>query len=56
MPETKFAYLQEYKQFDELLENLQLVVQFFNARIDAAREKGRFEWSVTNVLKVVKGK
>lgn len=47
---------QECKQFEDLLENLGLVIRVFNDRIEAAREEGRFEWSVSNVLKVVRGK
>ena len=46
---------QAYPQFTELLENVQLVISFFNERIDATKADRAFEWSVPKVLEVVKG-
>lgn len=48
--------VQTLPRFGELVNNIELVLNFFNQRVDAAREAGGGNWSVDRVLDCIKGK
>ena len=41
--------------FGELTENITAVIRYFNAQVEQARGFGGWDWSVENVLDVIKG-
>ncbi len=47
--------MQDNQQFADLLQNVQLVINVFNHEVDQARGEGRPEWSVSQVLSLIKG-
>jgi hypothetical protein len=47
--------MQTLPRFGELVTNIELVLNFFNQRVDAARGDGGGDWSVDRVLDCIKG-
>lgn len=41
--------------FGELTENITSVIRYFNTKVEQARGFGGWDWSVDNVLDVIKG-
>ena len=41
--------------FGELIENITLVIRYFNNQVEKARGYGGWDWSVEKVLEVIKG-
>ena len=41
--------------FGELIENITLVIRYFNNQVEKARGYGGWDWSVEKVLDVIKG-
>ena len=53
---SQSAWLQERQEFADLLENVELVIGYFNHQVDSEKGDPRAEWSVSQVLQVIRSK
>ena len=47
--------MQEDQRFAELASNCMAVIKHFNQRVEAAKERGGWAWSVERILHVITG-